>query len=544
MVAGFTKPLNMNRILPLAFMIALTASARASAAAESGPSAAAPAAPPSSAVVPAPDSTLPPNAPLTLAALEAQPAKAQTDSGYWEFAHQQTNQAMALIEGNTLKTGDEFFRVSKLVIALDNQFRADRVHYELSLAAAALGHTEAERGLAVAWDILLGSLGRPLRTDFTGLVQKDPEYFELMPAPDCVQAVLRDPEKARVAAKSAQRNPEMKSIVDADQADRRHWDKLTPAEMKAMSERDTARNLRTREIIKTGDLHTAADFATAALVMQHSDRFSGYQTAHELAVCSMLLGDRGTGRWLIAATYDRMLGSIGHDQRFGTQFRGMGGTTTLVQVDTAGICDAERQALGCPTLEEARNRNLNAKKASAPNKLVAEFAGPNRTVHDPKFGLTVTYPEGWTVRDVMRWGDQQGTIFFAIAEQPETSPNLYYHVYHQPRPLAAEALPAFLREEAKKKETARRENLPDYTNRADSFKMLTVGGNPGCSWVADFTTPDGDKAVEYFVRVQTDVADASFFVQAPPDQLAASRVAVDRLMNGLKMPQPPTAPEH
>src|SRR5207248_3325419 len=156
---------------------------------------------------------------------------------------------------------------------------------------------------------------------------------------------LRDPEKARVAAKSAQRNAEVKKIVDADQADRRNWDKLTAEEMKATGERDSARNLRTREIIKVGELHTASDFANAALVMQHSASFAGFQTAHELAVCSMLLGDRGTGRWLVAATYDRMLGSIGHDQRFGTQYAATAGTNPLVKVDPAGIADGERKAL-------------------------------------------------------------------------------------------------------------------------------------------------------------------------------------------------------
>src|SRR6185436_1921947 len=123
-----------------------------------------------------------------------------------------------------------------------------------------------------------------------------------------------------------------------------------------LRERDNARNLRTREIIAAGELRTAADFSAASLVMQHSSHFSGYQIAHELAVCSMLLGDRGRGRWLIAATYDRMLGSIGHDQRFGTQYHGYGsgGASVLGLVDTAGLCDAERKALGCPTLEESK----------------------------------------------------------------------------------------------------------------------------------------------------------------------------------------------
>jgi hypothetical protein len=544
--AGFTKAVIVNRTLPLALMIAMAASV--TAAPETAPSSPTPPpAPPSAAPAPAAagaSSATTPVTLVTLAMLEAQSAPARADAGYWPFALQQTNQAFALIEGNTLQTADEFFRVSKLVSQSENQFRTDRVRYELLLAAAALGHPEAGRGLAFAWDNLLASLGRPLRTDFAGLVQKQPEFFEFAAAPACVSTVLRDPEKARVAAKSAPRNAELKTIVDADQADRRNWNKLTPEEMKATGERDTARNRRTREIIAAGDLHTAADFANAALVMQHSAGFSGFETAHELAVCSTLLGDRGTGRWLIAATYDRMLGSIGHDQRFGTQYRGMGGTTTLVRVDTAGICDAERKALGCPTLEEAKNRNLGAAAATETDKLVAEFTGPARSVHDPKFGLTLTYPEGWKVMAVNRWGDQQQTISFEATAQPEANPSLYYRIRHEPHPIASDALPAYLREEAKKKETARRENLPDYTNRADSFRMLTIGEYSGCSWVADFTAPSGDKWAEYFVRIQTDVADASFFLQAPADQLEALRPVVDRLMAGVKMPRSPAPPSN
>ena len=231
-----------------------------------------------------------------------------------------------------------------------------------------------------------------------------------------------------------------------------------------------------------------------------------------------------------------MLGSVGHDQRFGTQYSGMAGTTTLVRVDSTGICDTERKALGCPTLEQAKNRDLNAEGAPETDKLVAEFSGPNRSVHDPKFGLTFTYPDGWKMSDVQRWGNQQTTIHFEITAAPEPAPNLYYRVYRQPRSIASESMPALLREEARNKEAARRENFPDYTNRADSFKLLTIAGNAACCWAADFTALTNDKWAEYFVFIRTDVADALFFLQAPSDQIEPLRPAVDRLMESLKMP--------
>jgi hypothetical protein len=217
----------------------------------------------------------------------------------------------------------------------------------------------------------------------------------------------------------------------------------------------------------------------------------------------------------------------------------MSGAYTLSQVDPAGICDAQRIALGCPTLDEARNRNINDGNSAEDAKLIAEFTGPNRTLRDPKFALTATHPKGWKLSGVKRWGDQQNTLSFEIADASEAAPNFYYKIYRKPQPMTREALVAFIQEEVKKKQASRRESMPDYTNRANSFKTFTVGAYPAFSWLADFTALNGDKHVEYFVRLQTDAADASFFLQAPTDQIEKLRPAVDEFMAGVKMPVQP-----
>lgn len=475
----------------------------------------------------------------TLAGLEALERPAVSGPDYWPWALRTTAQVWQLVESDTLTSGEDLYRASKLVLAADVSFRAERVRYELLLSSAALDHAPAAKEIALAWDRLLHSLGRPLRTDVGGLAQRNAEFYSLEPAPASVQAVLRDPEQAREQAKTSARNEEVKKIVDADQADRRaDWSKLSAEERRATGERDHERNRRIREIIAAGELRTKEDFASAALVMQHSAVFSGYQTAHELAVCAMLLGDRSLGRWLIAATYDRMLGSVGHAQRFGTQFRGMGGATTLVTVDTLGICDAERSALGCPTLEKARNRK--ARSAASPvgdAKLVAAFTGADRAIRDPQFGLEATIPDGWKLNDVKRWGDQQNTLFFALAADAEPRPSFYYRVYHTARPMPSEALAAHVRDEAEKKQEARRGGFSDYTNRSEGVRVFQVGAYPAFSWLADFTSSDGGKWSEYFVRFQTDAADASFFLQAPREKIDALRPMVDRFMATVKMPE-------
>ena len=82
----------------------------------------------------------------------------------------------------------------------------------------------------------------------------------------------------------------------------------------------------------------------------------------------------------------------------------------------------------------------------------------------------------------------------------------------------------------------RREGWPDYTNRAGSFRAFRLGTYPAFSWQADYTTTQGEKGAEYFVRVQTDAADASFFLQTPADRLESLRPAVDEFMTTLKLP--------
>jgi len=268
-----------------------------------------------------------------------------------------TREVAAFINKNELTTADEFYRASKLMNLGFFDFRTNRVRYELLLTAASKGSEDAEKELWSVWDTTMLTLGQPMRIDRGDMAAKNPgsDFFRLERAPDVIMAVFSEPAKCRAIAATSKDNAEMQEIVDADQKVRENFTKMTSDQIKEMVASDHARLVRTQEIVRSLALHTANDFANAALVMQHSVLFSGYRLAHELAVCSMLLGDKKTGRWLVAASYDRMLSSLGHDQRFGTQYDPGGFKIT----DELGICDAERTSLGCPTLEQARTRVFN-----------------------------------------------------------------------------------------------------------------------------------------------------------------------------------------
>lgn len=286
----------------------------------------------------------------------------------------------ALIESNTLSRPEEYSSASALAEAVQTgaEHRTYRVAYELLLTAVAKGSNEAEGRLPRCWESLLMTLGRPVRLDFAfGAIKVEPDQLlPASPAPSVIRAVWRDPADARRTAKAAQNNPALQALVDADQQEReKDRSGLTPEQLKEIGARDHQRNAHVLELVTAGALHTAKDFANASLVMQHSQRFEGFQLAHELAVCALLLGDTETGRWLVAATYDRMLGSIGLDQRFATQFSD---GNVLMEVDERGICDAERLALGCHSLTIRRGDDLTRRAEdllTAKNFVEAEKIG-------------------------------------------------------------------------------------------------------------------------------------------------------------------------
>lgn len=439
-------------------------------------------------------------------------------------------EVIRLAGSNQLSTVEDYSRAARLIQIDMNGFRTARVLYELQLTAAAMGDPGAQAGLCGTWDSLLQSIGRPYRIDVSGIVPAHPEFFQLEAAPACIQSVFRNPAEARANLAAAQDNPEIKTIVDADQAVRKNnWDTLTVEQRKAISDGDLQRNARVRAIVSSGEVHTANDFARASLVMQHSAQFAGFQLAHELAVCSMLLGDRQTGRWLVTATYDRMLRSVGHDQRFGTQM----GPNGPLQVDETGICDAERQALGCPTLAQARSRQSMGSRVVS--KLTKELIGPDNTIRDTKNNVSATFPLGWAVTGIIPVGEQTISVSLTKQEHADATLGFYYRILAAPFAVPANGPEAFLREEARKKATDRITGMPDYRNRPESFVFQQIHGQPSLSWIADYTR-DGRKWSEYLTRILGPGSVALLFLNAPAEEIEVLRPAVDGIATTVRLP--------
>lgn len=161
---------------------------------------------------------------------------------------------------------------------------------------------------------------------------------------------------------------EMKKLFDEDQADR------TPGpgkniDWEAVSTRDEAREGRIKELLRTGALHSGADYYHAAMILQHAPEANDYLLAHDLCVIAIAKGEE-RAKWLAAASLDRFLMAIGRQQRFGTQFISKRSYRPphLAPVDL-DVPDQLRRELNVPTLEEAK-----AKEA----ELAREFEARHR----------------------------------------------------------------------------------------------------------------------------------------------------------------------
>jgi hypothetical protein len=141
---------------------------------------------------------------------------------------------------------------------------------------------------------------------------------------------------------------EMQKIYDADQEPRQNPTRLSAAEWVVIEGKDAERRARTRELLRAGALMTGEDFRKAAFVFQHGNTPDDYLMAHSLASIAVARGD-ASATWIMTATLDRYLQSIGKPQIYGTQFKATA-DATQEPFDRALISDAMRRELAVPSL--------------------------------------------------------------------------------------------------------------------------------------------------------------------------------------------------
>jgi hypothetical protein len=168
-----------------------------------------------------------------------------------------------------------------------------------------------------------------------------------------------------------------------------------------------------------------------------------------------------------------------------------------------------------------------------------DVLGPNNSFNDALYGVSVTYPQGWVVRDAVRWGKNNGenTVFFAPPSPSAARPSMYYQMFSpsMPKPEAGK-IEGYLRDIAVSKESSRiRGGLSDYKNVPESFAFKQVAGRPAASYFAVFTLGNQINK-EYFIRIVGEKGYVMFFVQGAAEDVDAIRVAVDQMAETVKVP--------
>jgi len=148
-------------------------------------------------------------------------------------------------------------------------------------------------------------------------------------------------------------NAELASLYRDDQKAR----DSTDIDWTVVSREDAQRRARVLVLLGEGQLRTATDYFNAAMVFQHGVDLADYRIAHALATLAATLDpERANYRWLVAASWDRMMTAQLQPQWYGTQFQGSDEGLFLYPVAEGAVDDVERVRMGVPTLAQSQAR--------------------------------------------------------------------------------------------------------------------------------------------------------------------------------------------
>ena len=146
-------------------------------------------------------------------------------------------------------------------------------------------------------------------------------------------------------------NADLAQLFQQDQAERES-DKIDWSQLAA---HDATRKARVQALLDAGSVHTATDYYHAAMVFQHGESLMDYRLANALATVAMALDkDNAHYRWLVAASWDRLLMHQLQPQWYGTQFKGDAKGMYLYPTAVDAVSEAERKTMVGHTLAESR----------------------------------------------------------------------------------------------------------------------------------------------------------------------------------------------
>lgn len=147
-------------------------------------------------------------------------------------------------------------------------------------------------------------------------------------------------------------NVELAQLHREDQDARRN---AADIDWTVVAPEDVERRKRVLAVMREGAMRTAVDHYRGAMVFQHGAGLDDIRIAHALAtLASTLAPDEIRYRWLVAASWDRLMTTQLQPQWYGTQFRSDETGFYLYPVADGAVDDAERARMGVPPLAETR----------------------------------------------------------------------------------------------------------------------------------------------------------------------------------------------
>lgn len=144
-------------------------------------------------------------------------------------------------------------------------------------------------------------------------------------------------------------NSRIAELKTADQADRSPGGATLNVSL-----RDAERRAEIRSLLSQGLVRSASDYLDAALILQHGETPEDHQLAYALATISLEIEPTRRARFLVAATWDRILWRRNKPQWYATNYVREGDKWVLWTVDEAAITEEERERMSGRTLEESK----------------------------------------------------------------------------------------------------------------------------------------------------------------------------------------------
>jgi hypothetical protein len=166
-----------------------------------------------------------------------------------------------------------------------------------------------------------------------------------------------------------------------------------------------------------------------------------------------------------------------------------------------------------------------------------KIQAPNNTINDREYGVSMTYPAGWSVAGARRWGqnNEKTSIGLRRTQPAVARVGLFYQKFG-PEGERPPEIKDWFRSSFQEKQAAKQNELPNYQNDPGSLTYgTTAGGLPKCSYTATFTR-GSRRLVEYYVRVAGEKTYVMFLTEGTRSEIEAMRADIDQMADTLRLP--------